>query len=262
MALAALFTPLAASADEPKVRGVNPADIDTRVDVIGKYNWLTNGAAVYTTTLKYDYRVSETIGFNVEFPVLNNFRAPGGASPAIYFPEAPDSSPILARPSAGGVNDWGVGDVFTRIRYIKSFGQLSLGGALETVLPAASTATLGAGKVQLSPAALAVYAWSPALISAVVVKSTNSVAGQPNRPNIQLLSLRGIQAFVFPNRMFVTLDVQRYWETINSRDQWWETAVELGYQVNPTFVTSMRFSRKYGDRPDRGAIELAVKKFF
>lgn len=67
VALAALFPSACAwaqSQDSTKVRGVNPADIDTRFDVITKYNWLTGDAAVYTTTLKYDYRVTDKIGLN------------------------------------------------------------------------------------------------------------------------------------------------------------------------------------------------------
>lgn len=250
-------------ADEPQVRGVNPADIDTRLDVIGKYNWLNNGASVFTTTLKYDYRINDQLGVNFEFPLLGNFRAPGVSAPKNYFPENPDGvAPILESAGSGGLNRWGVGDLYSRIRYIQPFGRVSLGGALEAVWPAASDATLGTGKYQLNPAALGVYAWSPSLISAVVVKSTNSIGGNSSRPDISFVTLRGVQAFVFPNRMFATLDVQHSWETINARDRWWETAAELGRQFSPTFVGSLRISRRYGDRSDKGAIEFALKHFF
>jgi hypothetical protein len=93
-----------AQQEEVKARGVTPAENDTRADVILKYNWLTNKSGIFTTTLKFDYRITKEAGFNVEFPVLANFR--------------------LSSPAAGvpGINDTGVGDVFARLRYIAGIG--------------------------------------------------------------------------------------------------------------------------------------------
>ena len=62
--------------------------------------------------------------------------------------------------------------------------------------------------------------------------------------------------------MYVMLDLQRSWEVIRPGHRWWDTAAELGHQFDPTLVVAARISRRYGDRQDRGAIELAVKRFF
>lgn len=237
----------AVGAEAQQVRGVNPADIDTRFDVIGKYNWLPNDAHVFTTTLKYDYRATSKVGLNFELPVLGHFHSP---------------SMVIGPMTVPSADDWGIGDVFARIRYIDRAGQWSYGGAIETAFPTATQDSLGTGKFQLNPAALAVYAWSPSVITAGVVKSVNSIGGEGDRADIRNIELRGIQAFMFPNRMFVTLDLKHTWELINAEDRWWDGAGEVGYQFNPQLVGSIRASRKWGDRDDRGAIEVTIKSFF
>lgn len=246
-ALALSWAAAASSVGAQQVRGVNPADIDTRFDVIGKYNWLPGDSYVYTSTLKFDYRATDKIGLNFELPVHGHY----------HFGGVP-----IAGTMVGAFDDRGVGDLFARVRYIDRFGQWSLGGALEAVAPTATEQTLGSGKYQLNPAALAVYAWSPAVISAGVVKSYNSLGGEDGRADIRNVELRGIQAFMFPNKMFVTFDAKYTWELINTEDRWFEGAAELGYQFSPTLVGSVRASRKWGDREDRGAVEMAVKNFF
>lgn len=232
-----VLTGLLSPAQAQQVRGVNPADIDTRFDVIGKYNWLPGDAHVFTTTLKYDYRVNAKVGLNFELPVLGHFSSPA-------------------------INEWSAGDVFARVRYIDRAGRWSYGGAIEAVLPTAGEEVLGTGKYQFNPAVLAVYAWSPSLITAGVVKSLNSIGGDDDRADIRVVELRGIQAFMFPNKMFLTLDLKHSIELINAEDRWWDGAGEVGYQFSPTLVASVRASRKWGDREDRGAIEVTVKNFF
>lgn len=245
--VATVLAASASSTSAQQVRGVNPADIDTRFDVITRYNRLPNDANVFVTTLKYDYRVSDKVGVNFELPVLGHFRSP---------------SMTIGPSTVPSADDWGIGDIFARVRYIDRAGQWSYGGALEVALPTASHDSLGSGKFQLNPALLAVYAWSPTLITAGVVKSVNSIGGDGDRADIRNIELRGIQAFVFPNKMFLTLDLKHTWELINTEDRWWDGAAEVGYQFSPTLVGSVRASRKWGDRDDRGAVEVTVKNFF
>lgn len=235
--------------EELKARGVNPAENDTRVDVIFKNNWLSNRASIFTTTLKFDYRITPEIGFNIEFPVLGHFRS---ASPA---------------PSVPGFNDTGVGDVFARFRYITpigvtAFGATSIGAALEGVFPTASERTLGSGTYQLNATGLLVQAWSPTLITAVVAKAAQSVNELHGRPQVQENTARIVQAFILPRGLFVTVDGKYNWETINRRDVWWEGQVELGMMLDAKTAASVSLARKWGDREDRGAVTLAFKRFF
>ncbi len=63
-------------AEDIKARGVNPADNDTRADLILKYNRLPGDRGIFTTTAKFDYRITSEIGLNIEFPILGHFHAP------------------------------------------------------------------------------------------------------------------------------------------------------------------------------------------
>lgn len=246
LGLLGAFTPAMAEPDnELKARGVNPADNDTRVDVIQKYNWLEGRAGIFTSTLKYDQRVTPEIGINLELPVLAHFHMPGVRG-------VPGSS----------INQTGIGDVYFRVRYIQGFGRFSLGGAVETVQPAATHVTLGAGAYQLNATVLAVYAWSPTLISAVVGKAAQSVDQLRGRAPIQENTARVIQAFVFPEGRYLTLDVKYNFETINQRDRWWETVAELGMMLDARTAGSISYGQRFGDRRDRGALSLIFKRFF
>lgn len=248
-AMLAWATAAAMGSEEIKARGVNPAENDTRADVILKYNWLTRSAGIFTTTLKFDYRLSQDIGLNIEMPVLGYFRQP---SPAAGVP---------------GLNDHGIGDVFVRLRYVTSFGasalgQTSIGGAVETVFPTASQRTLGSGTYQLNASALLVQAWNASLITAFVVKTTHSVHELNGRRAVQEQSARVVQAFILPRGMFLTLDAKYNWETINRRDTWLEGQIEFGMMLDARTAASVGFGRKWGDRDDRGSITAAVKRFF
>lgn len=222
---------------EEEVKGVNPADLDTRFDVIGKYTLLPGGSRLFTTTLKYDYKVNGNIGVNFEMPVLGNFQG-------------------------FGANQWGNGDLFARARYVQQFGRWSLGGAVETVLPVASQSFFGEDRFQLNFGLLAVYTWSPAYITAVAVKAHQSVGGIGGGPAIQYNYFRAIQAFIFPNRTFITLDARYNWETINTQDKWYEASIEYGLMIDPLTSASVQYSRVFGDIWNRGAVQLAVKRFF
>jgi hypothetical protein len=246
VASALTFCASGAQAEEIRARGVNPAENDTRVDLIMKYNWLANDASIFTTTLKFDYRISSQVGFNIEMPVLGHFRS---------------SLP------APGFEDTGIGDVFARLRYItpigvSALGATSIGGAVEGVFPTASKQTLGSGTYQLNVTALLVHAWSPTLITAFVAKAAQSVDEEPGRLRMQENTARIVQAFILPRGMFATLDGKYNWETVNSRDTWWEGQLELGMMLDAKTAASVAFARKWGDREDRGAVSLAVKRFF
>lgn len=253
LGLTAVLLVLAAAgstrAEEIKARGVNPAENDTRADVILKYNWLTRSSGIFTTTLKFDYRLSQEAGFNIEMPVLGHFRQPSTAA------------------GVPGLNDTGIGDIFLRLRYIAnlgagSFGQTSIGGAVETVLPTATERTLGSGTFQLNASGLLVQAWNASLITAFVVKSANSVHELSGRRAVQEQSARIVQAFVLPRGMFLTVDAKYSWETINRRDTWIEGQIEFGMMLDARTAASVGIGRKWGDREDRGSVTAAVKRFF
>lgn len=238
-----------ARAEQVAARGVNPAENDTRFDVIFKYNWLNGGSSIFTSTLKFDYRISREFGLNFELPVLGHFRSP---------------APV---PGVPGMEDTGIGDVFARLRYIvpvatTAFGSTSAGGAVEAVFPTATRATLGSGTYQLNATALLVQAWSPTVFTAFVAKSSQSVHALDGRSRVQENAVRVVQAFVLPQGMFVTLDARYNWETINRRDVWYDAAIEFGRMLDAQTAVSVNVGRRWGDRQDRGAVAVTFKRFF
>ncbi len=134
--------------------------------------------------------------------------------------------------------------------------------ATEAVFPTASRDSLGAGTTQLNVSALAVQAWSSTVITAFVAKAAQSLDEQAGRRRMQENTLRVVQAFVLPRGMFMTFDGKYNWETVNRRDVWWEGAVELGTMLDARTAASVSISRKWGDRADRGAATLGLKRFF
>jgi hypothetical protein len=227
---------------ELKARGVNPADNDTRADVILKYNRLKDDASIFTTTLKFDYRITQEIGFNAEMPVISHFNSPA-------------------------LDNNGIGDLFLRLRYItlvgeNSMGSTSIGVASELVLPTAAERTLGTGTTQLNATGLAVQAWSPELITAFVGKAAQSVDRKEGRADIQENTVRVVQAFILPRGMFSTLDAKYNFETVNVKDVWYEGAAEFGMMLDAQTAGSINVSRKWRDRSDQGAVTFTVKRFF
>ncbi|WP_295447306.1 hypothetical protein [uncultured Thiodictyon sp.] len=65
-------------AAEGAVRGVNPKDNITKIELLYKYDAYTHGVAVNSLTLKYDRALSFAWGFNIEAP-LPSYRGFGVA---------------------------------------------------------------------------------------------------------------------------------------------------------------------------------------
>ena len=60
-----------------QVRGVNPADIDSRFDVIAKSIQLDGGGSSNSLTFKYDYKLNNYWGLNFELPTYTRLSSPG-----------------------------------------------------------------------------------------------------------------------------------------------------------------------------------------
>lgn len=109
------------AAQGQQARGVNPAEIDSRFDVIVKQVGLEPTGTTRSLTLKYDYKLDDRWGLNFEFPVYTRL-----------------SQPAFARS--------GNGDLFARARWIAPAGAWTYGASAETVLPTASKDELGTGR--------------------------------------------------------------------------------------------------------------------
>jgi hypothetical protein len=222
---------------ESEVKGVNPADILNRADAIIKVINLEDGESVIGT-LKYDKKLGNGFGANFEFPV------------AAYI-------------NVGQANAFGVGDFFSRLRYVrplskKVFGLLSL----ELVAPTASSPLLGLGKWQINPAAGLVYMWSQRTFTTGLYKHAFSVAGDPARPDLSVNQVRGLQTVILDRGYYVTLDVRHEWQTRGLVESWTTTDLEVGRQFSARWAGSIRIGKGFGDRRNAGTLELNVRTFF
>lgn len=227
----------AAAAESDEVRGVNPADILSRADLVVKVVNLEPGESI-TAVAKYDQKLGEGLGANVELPI------------ASYV-------------NVGAADAFGIGDLFMRVRFVKPLSQTVIAlASAELVAPTATNDLLGTGKWQLNPGAGAVKVWSPKMFTAAVYKHSFSIAGDDARAEINTNSARLIHSFILDKGYYLTLDGRHEWQTSGVNQDWSTAEFEVGRQFSAGLAASIRFGKAFGDRPNDGSIEMNVRTFF
>lgn len=218
-------------------RGVNPAEIDSRFDVIVKQVNLPIAGHNQSVTLKYDYKLNQQWGLNFELPAYTRVSQPGFKS-------------------------GGNGDLFARARWIVPDGAWTYGASLETVLPTASRDALGTGRYQLNGAMLAVRAFSASFLAAGVIKQSTSVGGDSDRAKFSNTDVRLVPVFILPQGWAVTGELRQTWEHRGEKASWQRVELSLNKQFDLNWAGSISAGRDWGDRKDRGAVSVALKYFF
>lgn len=219
-----------------QARGVNPAEIDSRFDVIAKRVGLDPSGSTQSLTLKYDYKLNQAWGLNFELPVYTKLSQPG-------FQRS------------------GNGDLFARARWIVPAGAWTYGASMETVLPVASKDETGTGRYQLNVGALVVRAFSPSFLAAAVIKQTTSVGGDSGRAKFSNTDARVVPVFIMADGWAITGELRQTWEH-RSNLSWQRAEVTLNKQIDQHWAGSLSAGRDFGDREDRGAFSVALKYFF
>jgi hypothetical protein len=223
-------------AQAEQARGVNPADIDSRVDVIFKRIALDPDGHAQSLTFKYDYKLASEWGLNFEFPLVSRLTLPG-------------------------LRSTGNGDLFARARWIVPAGAWTYGASLETVLPLASQDELGTGRYQLNVSGLVVKAFSASFIAAAALKQTTGLGGDSARAAFSNTEIRLVPVFILPDGWAITGELRQTWE--HRTDFSWQRAeLTFNKQFDANWAGSLSLGRDRGDRPDDGAISVAVKYFF
>jgi hypothetical protein len=226
-----------ATVESDEVRGVNPADILSRADIVVKVVNLEQGQSV-TTVAKYDQKLGDGLGASAELPF------------ASYV-------------DVGAADAFGVGDLFLRLRYVKPLSQSIIAlVSVEAVAPIATNDLLGTGKWQLNPGGGVVKIWSPKMFTAAVYKHSFSVAGDDARAEINANSARLIHSFILDKGYYLTLDGRHEWQSTGLGEDWTTTEIEVGRQFNASLAASLRIGKAYGDRANDGSLELNVRTFF
>ena len=248
---ALVFIASNSQAEEIQSKGVNPADIDTRVDIINDNVRLKGGGQTNTTTFKFDKKLDDQSGFNIEMPFLININSPSYSTQ-------------------------GNGDLFTRYRYMIPVNGWTLGLSGEAVLPVATEPALGKNKYLIGVGGLAVKPWSRDFITAFVVKQTQSLGGynQSLNPSANISSaangqtnytsseIRFMPIFVLKDGWAIVADARQYWGQIPNSAKWTLVKVDLNKQITQNWATTIGLSKTFDALADKGALSASVKYFF
>lgn len=232
----------ALAADPPaqggsEVRGVNPADILNRADLILKLVNQKQGETIIGVA-KFDKKLGDGLGANLELP-------------------------FASYNNIGTMDAFGIGDVFLRVRYVKAInpGLIALASA-ELVVPLATDPLLGTGKWQLNPGGGFVKIWSQKAFTAIVYKRSFSIAGDAARADISINNIRALQTFILDKGWYTTIDGRHEWQTRGVNEDWTTAEFEIGRQFNARWAASIRIGKIWGDRANDGALEFNVRTFF
>jgi hypothetical protein len=234
-------TLLALAAAGPSVaqeaRGVNPADIDSRIDLIVKRVKLHPAGSTDVVTGKFDYKLNANWGLNFEFPAYTRLSVPGFRAS-------------------------GNGDLFARARFIQPTASGWIYGAsFELIAPVASQDELGTGRWQANAGGLAVKPWTRAFLTAFVLKQTTSLGGDAVRAKFSNTEIRVVPVVMLGDGWAISGELRQTWEH-RADASWQRVEGTLNKQFSAQWAGSLGYSRDFGDRKDRGAISGAVKYFF
>jgi hypothetical protein len=212
----------ALGAEQSEVKGVNPADNLTKFELLPKFATISsdNDVTVAALTLKYDRAIKGVYGVNVELP-LSHFDAPFGS-------------------------DTGIGDLNVRARRQFRDGRWTYIVGLETVLPIASADTLGFGKLQVNPSAVAVYAISAQTFVAGVAKHLFSVAGSSGRDDVVQAQYRMLLAHSTKDGWWMLADPQLWVDYDRGARSQFSFEAEVGRMIRPLTGVWLRAGGRLG----------------
>ena len=203
------------------VKGVNPADNVTKMELLPSLNVMDvdGKPSVTTLGLKYDKELYKAFGINFELP-LSHF-------------------------SGYGISDAGIGDLRVRGRAQYRFGRNVIIGATEFVLPTATSDTLGTRQYTFDPTLAYVYAFSANFFTALVGKQFISLYNldKEKYQDTNQTQVRLLMGYLSNNGWWAALDPQVW---INNEDGRVEYLVEgeVGTMLNRTTGVWTRIGKR------------------
>ncbi len=237
VALAASFAwPAYSQSSGESAPGVNPKDNITKVEVLYKYDQYNLGGSINSLTFKYDKALDRNWGFNAELPFVTF--------------------------EGFEVEEAGLGDLQTRVRYVATMGQLSLLGGAELVLPTASDDVLGRGRWQANPVAGVVYMFSQTTFMFAGYKHFFSFAGDEDRPGINESQPRLILGYTDPKGWWLLSDAKytRSWESDDLETL--DAEAELGQMIGPATGVWVRAGTSFLESDRDFGINLGLRNIF
>lgn len=220
--------------------GTDPAKLLLRFELNPQYIESRGPGSLFSTNLKLDVPFTKSFAIAFEVPVIS----------AAGFPDPLD-------------DQFGLGDVFVRTRYVWSFERSSFIAGAEFGLKTADDELLGSGKWQINPSLAYVYYLSSEYLLAVAGKQRLSVAGDDERADINQTELRLIGIYINPEGCWMQADYQPKinWEDDGSVSHLVEA--EAGMMLTRSVGVSVRPGIGIGDNRDRDwSIGLGFRVFF
>lgn len=216
-------------------KGVNPADLVTKVDLIVRRDRLDDGATLDSFTLKYDRSLDAQWGLAVELP--------------------------LARFSAPGVAERGLAESKLKLRRVATtrWGAWMVGG--EMVLPTNNKAALGSGKWQLNPSVGAVFSVTPSFFVFTGYQHFFSVAGRDAAADINQSQPRLLTALTSPRGWWVMGDF-KYTRDHKTHAETLDAELEAGRMLAPDWAVSVRLIDSFLDSNRRWGGVLVLRHLF
>ena len=203
--------PLRAQLQRSYQYGVIPTENVTSLEVQPALNVLSGGAHTSSTqtTLKAYHIINSAWNWGAEVPLVRY--------------ESPERSVA------------GLGDVMLALAYMAPeslSGGFGWGARMEVFTPTATDAHLGTGKLQLSPSAFALWAFSPKVFMALGYKHYWGEWGASDRGDIDTGRLRFNAAFLSENKWWVLTNLYYYMDYKHTGQAEFVPEFELGTLVN------------------------------
>ena len=208
---------------ESAIKGVNPADNVTKLELLPSLNVIDaeGSPSITTLGLKYDKELYGAYGINFELPLS-------------YF-------------SGHGISSSGIGDLRLRGRGQYRFGKNVIIAATEFILPTASSDNLGMKQYTFDPTLAYVYAFSSNIFAALVGKQFISLENLEPRKyqDINHTQVRLLMGYLSNKGWWLALDPQLWINDENGRQEYLVEA-ELGTMLNRTTGIWTRVGKRVG----------------
>ena len=209
--LAGILLPAQAQLQRKYEYGVEPTDNVTSLEINPTFTAIDDRAGISTSgvTTKMYKVIDPNWNVGVEVP-LSRFESPAKS-------------------------ETGLGDITLAVNWMRPEsiqGGFGYGAHMEMIVPTATDRLLGAGKLQIGPAAFVLYSWPSGIFTAFGYKQLWSLAGPHDREDINMGRFRYNLSYLSENKWWAQLNLYYYHNYRTSGQMEFVPEVEVGTLVN------------------------------
>lgn len=209
--LAGVLLPAQAQLQRKYEYGVEPTENITSLEINPNFTAIDDRAGISTSgvTAKMYNVINPNWNWGIEVP-LTRFESPAES-------------------------ETGLGDITLALNWMKPEsiqGGFGYGAHMEMVAPTATDKLLGTGKVQIGPAAFALYSWDNGIFTAIGYKQMISLFGDHARDSIDMGRLRYNISYLSDDKWWVQANLYYYHDFTSSNQMEVVPELEVGTLVN------------------------------